>query len=64
MLETRVEEGVSGGSAAVVEHLGGRDYFAHYGRGLGLIEGLLKVPVADRRAHELHASHEVCVARG
>jgi len=55
---------MSGSSAAVVEHLGGVDNLAHYGRSHGLIEGFLKVPVADRRAHELHASHEVCVARG
>ena len=45
MLETGVEEGMSGSSAAVVEHLGGVDNLAHYGRSLGLIEGLLKVPV-------------------
>ena len=64
MLETRVEEGVSSCSAAVVEHLGGVDNLAYYGRSLGLIEGLVKVHVADRHAHELQASHEVCVARG
>ena len=34
-------------SAAVVEYLGGVDNLAHYGRSLGLIEGLLKVRVAD-----------------
>jgi len=64
MLWARVEEGVSSCSAAVVEHLGCCDDLARYGRSLGLIEGLLKVRVADRRAHELHASHEVCVACG
>ena len=55
---------MSSGSAAVVEHFDRFDNLAHYGRSLGLIDGLLKGRVTDGCARELHASHEVGVACG